>query len=43
MKIPLKEFEQHIDETILQRGYHFLKLINRIEVVNVKRSKKSQY
>ena len=25
MKIPLKEFEQHIDETIFKRGYQYYK------------------
>ncbi|MCX6320559.1 MAG: SWIM zinc finger family protein [Bacteroidia bacterium] len=35
MKIPLKEFEQHIDETILQRGYQYFKkgLVNEPEEI----------
>ena len=35
MKIPLKEFEQHIEETILQRGYQYFKkgLVNEPEEI----------
>jgi len=35
MKIPLKEFEQHIDETILKRGFQYFKkgLVNEPEEI----------
>ncbi|MBI3260416.1 MAG: SWIM zinc finger family protein [Ignavibacteriae bacterium] len=36
MRIPLKEFEQHIDETILKRGYQYFKkgLVNEPELLS---------